>query len=168
MESIISLRAFAIDDPQAAEHWGLLGETEGDTWTHSHDAIPEQYAEAFQQFADGELDAIDTHRPEPQRVYGGVAVVLDELVLRVTEGEMEHEFRLATGRDLADGQTICSASHDVETGITAQSIHDDTTIANAVQRAADALDHRIQWLDVISPRSLSGVVDAAEELVGDE
>jgi hypothetical protein len=37
-----------------------------------------------------------------------------------------------------------------------------------MQRSADALNHTVTWLDVISPRSFDDVVDAAEDLFDDE
>lgn len=168
MESIISLRAFAVDDPETAVTCGILGETDNGDWEYGAGPDPGRFGDAIERYVADELDAMNDHHPTPQRVYDGVVVVLDELVFRVVEDEMEHEFRLSTGNDLADGQTICSASHDTETGITAQSMHDDAKIASAVQRAADALDHRIAWIDVISPRSFDGVVDAAEDMLGND
>ena len=169
METIISLRAFPVNDPSNTETWGLLGETNHGQWNYQHDPAPDPFSSAFERYVADELRDVDAVQPAPQRIYDGVVVILDELVFRVLDDEIECEYRLSNGRDLIDGQTICSDRNDSDIGGTAERRHSDERIADAVQRTADALDHRIDWLDVISPRSLGPVADAAEDLLdGDD
>jgi len=158
-----------VDDPAESETWGLLGETDNDGgWDYGHNPTPERFEASFERYREEELTDIDAEQLAPQRVYGDIAVVLDEIVFRVVDDEIECEYRLSNGSDLADGQTICSARNDADSGGTAERQHDDMRIADAVQRTADALDHRIDWLSVISPESLSPVVEAAEDLMDEE
>jgi len=170
MESIISLRAFDTDEPTHTHTWGLLGDAEPDGWAYTHDPIPgpDRVRAAFRQYREDQLTAIDTEQPAPQAVYDGVVVVLDELLFRVTDDSIECEYRLVTGADLADGQTICSGRYDAERGGSAERTHDGLRIADAVQRTADALGHRIEWLVVIAPESFAHIAEAAEELVDTE
>jgi len=168
MELIISLRAFCVDDPTQSETWGLIGEADGDRWDYAHDPTPDQFGESFSRFRDEELADIDADQPALQCVYGDVVVVLDEICFRVIDDGIECEYRLSNGNELGDGQTICSSRNDADVGGTAERQHGDNRIADAVQRTSDALDHRIDWITVISPRSLSPVVDAAEDVVGED
>jgi len=166
METIISLRAFDVRDPATTETSGLLGETENGDWEYQHET-GEPFKQFFERYAADELGDLDAVQPAPQRVYNDVVVILDELLFRVVDDGIECEYRLSNGSDLADGQTICSDRTDAEIGGAAERRHTGERIADAVQRTADALDHRIAWLDVISPRSLGPVAEAAEELLDD-
>jgi hypothetical protein len=162
MDAVWSLRLFEADAPSEYVTGGVISETDNGSWNHRRGGV-DRYADEFDAFVSDEVE--DGGEPAPQRVYDGVAVVLEGVKFEVVEDDMTHVFRT----DLMDDrwQTICDGSHDDETGITAQSLHDDEKVANAVQRASDALDRRVCWLKVISPRSFDGVVDAAEDLVGD-
>jgi hypothetical protein len=169
MEIIISLRAFSESNPTHTETWGLLGETDHGEWNHNRNSAPDTFSSAFDRYVADEIDDIDAVKPAPQRIYDGVVVILDELVFRVADDGIECEYRISNGRDLADGQTICSDRNDSKFGGTAERRYSDERIADAVQRTADALDHRIDWLDVISPRSLAPLADAVEDLLeGDD
>jgi len=161
MDAVWSLRVFPTDAPSEYETGGVISETDNGSWNHARGQI-DRYEDAVDAFVDEEIEGDD--EPAPQRVINGCVVVLEETKYEVTEDDMNHVFRTDLMSDR--WQTICDGSHDVETA--AQSIHDDTKIANAVQRASDALDRRVDWLEVISPRSFDGVVDAAEDMVGDD
>ena len=163
MDAVYSIRLFPTGAPSEYVTGGIISETDNGSWNHRRGGV-DRYEDAFDAFVSDEVE--DDGEPAPQRVYDGVAVVLEGAKFEVVEDDMTHVFRT----DLMDDrwQTICDGSHDDETGITAQSVRSDERIANAVQRASDALDRRVDWLDVISPRSFNGVVDAAEDLVGDD
>jgi len=181
MEAVWSVRMFPTGAPSEYETGGVISTTDNGSWNHRRGRV-DKYTDAFDAFVTEEVEG--DGEPAPQRVYGvresedsranenaarsrdDVVVVLEGTKYEVVEDDMTHVFRT----DLMDDrwQTICAGSHDDETGITAQSIHSDERIANAVQRASDALDRRVDWLEVISPRSFDGVVDAAEEMVGDD
>ena len=163
MQAVWSLRVFPTGVPSEYETGGVISETVNGTWQHTSGCV-DRYEDAFDAFVDDEIEGDD--EPAPQRVINGCVVVLESTKYEVVEDDMTHVFRTDLMSDR--WQTICGGSHDRETGITAQSLHDDTRVANAVQRASDALDRRVPWLEVISPRSFDGVVDAAEELVGDD
>jgi hypothetical protein len=97
--------------------------------------------------------------------YGPTIVVLDELIFRVLEDDIRFEFQLGSGHELGYGKTLCNCRTDAETLRPAERHHTDQRIAIALQRAADALDSRIEWLDVVSPQTLKPLVDAAENVV---
>jgi len=163
MQAVWSLRAFPTEAPEEYETGGVISETDdenGGGWTHTPGRF-DRYTDGFDAFVSDEVEG--DAEPAPQRVYGDVVVVLESTKYEVVEDDMTHIFRtdLMTDR----WQTICAGSHDEETGITAQSIHADEKVAHAVQRASDALDRRVEWLEVISPRSFEGVVEATEELL---
>jgi len=162
MEAVYSVRLFPTGAPSEYEVGGVISETDNGAWNHARGRV-DRYADEFDRFVSDEVEGTD--EPAPQSVINGCAVVLTGIKFKVTEDEMVHEFDADLMSDR--WQTICSGSHDDETGITAQSLHDDEKVAHAVQRASDALDRRVDWLEVISPRSFDSVVDAAEELVGD-
>ena len=146
MEAVWSLRVLPTGAPPEYETGGVISETDEGSWNHARGQI-DRYEDAFDAFVSDEVEG-DTE-PAPQRVINGCVVVLEETKYEVTQDDMTHVFRTDLMSDR--WQTICDGSHYVDTGITAQSIHDDTKIANAVQRASDALDRRVEWLEVISP-----------------
>jgi len=160
MEAVYSVRVFPTGAPSEYEVGGVISETDNGSWTHAAGRV-DRYEDAFDAFVTEEVEGDD--EPAPQRVINGCAVVLTGIKFKVTEDEMVHEFDADLMSDR--WQTICTGSHDDATGITAQSLHEDEKVANAVQRASDALDRRVEWLEVISPRSFDGVVDAAEDLL---
>jgi hypothetical protein len=142
MEAVHSLRLFPAGAPEEYETGGVISETVDGEWQHTPGRI-DRYEDAFDAFVSDEVEG--DGELAPQRVINGCVVVLEGAKYDVVEDDMTHVFRT----DLMSGrwQTICAGSHDVETGVTAQSIHDDTKIANAVQRASDALDRRVPWLE---------------------
>jgi len=161
MDFIAGIRAFTIDDPvDSAVHTGVLGMGTLDDLTPDH---PERFNQEVERFVDEELDAIRTDPPAPQRVYGDVAVVLEDILADVLEDGVEYRYEI----DAMTGHAICTNKTDDETGLVAERTVSDDRLADGMQRSADALDHALEWVDVTSPRSLSGVAEAAADLAGD-
>jgi U3 small nucleolar ribonucleoprotein component len=161
MDFIAGIRAFNIDDPvDSAIHTGVLGMGSLDDLTPEQ---PDRFAQPVEQFVDEELDAITTDQPAAQQIYGEVVVVLEDMLVDVLEDDVEYRYEI----DAMTGQAICTDKTDDETGLVAERTVPDDRLADGMQRSADALDHALEWVDVISPRSLSGVAEAAEDLYSD-
>ena len=161
MDFIAGIRAFNIDDPvDSAIHTGVLGMGSLDDLTPDH---PERFNQEVERFVDEELDALRTDQPAAQKVYGEVVVVLEDMLVDVLEDSVEYRYEI----DAMTGQAICTDKTDDETGLVAERTVPDGRLADGMQRSADALDHALEWIDVTSPRSLSGVAEAAADLAGD-
>lgn len=163
MEAFITLRAFGAESPGEMEHWGLVATEEGGEWEYNQNPLPESFSKGFNLYLAEELQIIPASKPAPQVSYGSTVVVLDELIFRVLEDDIRFEFRLGTGHELDCGKTLCNCRTDAETLRPAERHHTDQRIAVALQRAADALDSRIEWLDVVSPQTLKPLVESAEK-----
>lgn len=162
MDAIISLRAFHVDDPTAYDTAGALAETDNGNWIMRPESPDDdRFAAAIDAYVDDELADLDNHEPAPQAIYDGVVVVLDELIFEIVEDDVEYRYPV----DVQRMQAICSSKTDPRTGLVAERTIDDDHLADGMQRSADALDHRITWLDVISPRSFTGIAEAAQDLM---
>lgn len=168
MKHTITLRAFQIDNVREISTWGLVGETEIDNWEYQFDEPPEQFSSALTDYVNHELPPIDSKQPAIQREFDGVAVLLDELVFRVIEDEIEFEFRLSSGGDIQEGTPFCSAWTHVDAGTPAERHFEDERIGAALQRACDGLDHRIDWIEPVSPRELDSIAEQANEFFEEE
>jgi len=161
MDLIAGIRAFNIDDPvDSAVHTGVLSMGSLDDLTSDH---PDRFAQPVEWFVDEELDAIRTAQPAAQQVYDEVVVVLEDILVDVLEDDVEYRYEIG----ILTGQAICRDRTDDETGLVAERTVSDDRLDDGMQRSADALDHALEWVDVTSPRSLSGVAEAAADLAGD-
>ena len=90
MQAVWSLRVFPTDAPEEYETGGVISESENDSWNHTRCGV-DRYVEPFNIFVDEEIESDD--EPAPQRVYDGIAVVLEGVKFEVTEDDMTHVFR---------------------------------------------------------------------------
>lgn len=166
MEATVSLRAFAVDDPETVETWGVIADHDSvaGEWEFHHDPLPDAFGGAFERYVDEELKELSGTPPLPQAVYDGIVVVLDHLLFDVLEDGVEYRYRV----EVPGNQAINSERTDGETGLVAERTVSDDRIADGMQRSADGLDHTVEWLDVISPRSFAGIAEAADGLIDDE
>jgi hypothetical protein len=159
MDFVAGIRAFNIDDPvDSAIHTGVLRIDYNDDHTTDHN---EPFNAQVHQCVDEDHVAIRTDQPAAQQVYGEVVVVLEDILVDVLEDEVEYRYEI----DVLTGQAICSDRTDDETGLVAERTVPDDRLADGMQRRADALDHALEWVDVISPRSFTDVAGAAEDLI---
>jgi len=147
------------------ETGGAIAELDGETWQW----YPERpqsaaHVDAFEAYKDNHLADLSAVQPAPQAVYDDMAVVLDSLLFDILEDGVEYRYRV----DVPQAQAICSEKTDDKTGLVAERTVPDDRLADGMQRSADALDHAVAWLDVISPQSFDDMVDAAEDLFDDE
>ena len=164
MDAIAAIRLFNVEAPVAsAVTGGVVFELAGTDWRHYPDR-PDEHTEAFDRYRCEHLADLGGSRPAPQAVYGSVVVVLDELLVDVLEDGVEFRFRV----DVPDARAVCTERTDESTGVVAERTVSDGRLADGLQRSADAVDHAIGWASVISPRSFDDVVDAAEDLTGDD
>jgi hypothetical protein len=163
MNLTVELRLFAVSNPvESMETAGALSLGD-DAPEELNLEGPDKHHDAFQQYMDSEFENFLAEQPAPQAVYDGIAVVLESILIDVTEDDVEYRYDV----HVPDAQAICTEKTDVETGLVAGRSVPDDRLADGMQRSADAVDHRFEWLDVISPRSLAGIADAAEDLVSD-
>ena len=166
VDATLGWRLFPVPDPVASmDTAGAIAELVEGSWRY-YPERPDDYVDAFERYMDEHLDDLRGTRPAPQAVYptdGGdaaVVVVLDTLLFDVLEDGVEYRYRVDVPRE----QAICSEKIDDETGLAAERTVPDDRIGDGMQRSADALDHAVEWLAVISPRSLSGVAEAARDV----
>ena len=166
MDATLGVRMFDIQEPvDGMGTGGAIGELDGGSWQW-YPERPEldAHADAYEQYRDDHLGDLSTTQPAPQDVYGNMVVVLDTLLFDVLEDGVEYRYRV----DVPHSQAICSDKTDDETGLVAERTVPDDRLADGMQRSADALDHAVAWIDVISPRSFDDVVDATDDLLDDE
>jgi len=166
MDTTLSVRVFDVHTPvESMETGGAIAELDGDTWLwYPERPETDGHADAFEQYKRDHLADLSATQPAPQAAYGDLIVVLDGLLFDVLEDGVEYRYRV----DVPRAQAVCAEKTDDDTGLVAERTVPDDRLADGMQRSADALDHAVKWLDVISPRSLAGVAEAADDLLDDE
>lgn len=161
MDATLGFRCFDMGHPVASmETAGAIAELDGKVWQF-YPERPGAHIKAFDSYSDEHLADLSGTKPAPQAVYGDVAIVLDTLLFDVLEDGVTYRYRV----DVPAAQAICAEKTDEETGLVAERTVPDDRLADGMQRSADALDHTVEWLGVISPRSLAGVATAAREMI---
>jgi len=168
MDATLGLRLFTVRHPVASmDTRGAIAEFVDGTWRY-YPERPDDHTDAFETYLYDHLADLSGSKPAPQSVYAegdaAVVVVLDTQLFDVFEDGVEYRYRV----DVPQAQAISSAKTDDETGVVAERTVPDDWLANGMQRSADALDHAIAWLAVISPRSLADVADAAADFFDEE
>ena len=167
VDATLGLRLFPVSDPaDGMDTGGALAELVEGSWRY-YPERPDDHVDAFERYLDDHFDDLGETRPASQAVYptddgdDAVAVVLDTLLFDILEDGIEYRYRV----DVPHAQAICSEKTDDETGLSAERTVPDDRIGDGMQRSADALDHAVEWLAVISPRSFSGMVEASEDMI---
>lgn len=172
MEASLGVRVFSTEHPVASMATaGAVAERVGGDWRfypERPDAECPDHVAAFEAYKLDHLADLSGVKPAPQAVYRegdrAMAVVLDTLAFGVLEDGVEYRYRV----DVPVAQAICTGRTDDETGLVAERTVPDERLADGMQRSADALEHGVEWLAVISPRSLGDVVESAAMVVTDD